>query len=371
MTTARHRRPDPSLPPLPERTVPADRAASDTWVLARRGLAPQELAELDGLDLGPREVAGARHDRAGRVRDAGELDLDASGPGPAREPRARRAGRYGPRVAASGAARPSLPTTRGGRLAAGAVVLAVATATALTVPALLRGSGDDAVTQTARTVRTDTTAADPTSAGPSASPTTTAPTATTPVPSMLAAPSPEPTPTTESRSPSPSRTATRTDTPTPDPSTSTATAEPAPPPPAPAPPPPSSAGASPEVLAAEAEVLRLVNVERAKAGCPALTADGPLTTLARNFSADMAARGFFSHTDPDGRSPWDRAAAAGVGNLRAENIARGQSTPDQVMTSWMNSKGHKDNILNCDYRTLGVGVHIATGGPWWTQDFGA
>jgi uncharacterized protein YkwD len=84
----------------------------------------------------------------------------------------------------------------------------------------------------------------------------------------------------------------------------------------------------------------------------------------------MAARGFFDHTDPDGKSPWDRASAAGISNLGGENIARGQADAQAVMTAWMNSPGHKANILNCDFKTLGVGVHFGAGGPWWTQDFG-
>ena len=84
----------------------------------------------------------------------------------------------------------------------------------------------------------------------------------------------------------------------------------------------------------------------------------------------MAARGFFDHTDPDGDTPWDRAAAAGISDLGGENIARGQADAQAVMEAWMNSPGHRANILNCDYRTLGVGVHVGAGGPWWTQDFG-
>ncbi|MFE9612535.1 CAP domain-containing protein [Streptomyces sp. NPDC006012] len=122
--------------------------------------------------------------------------------------------------------------------------------------------------------------------------------------------------------------------------------------------------------AAEAQVLKLVNEERAKAGCGALTASGPLTRLAEAFSADMAARDFFDHTDPDGRTPWDRASAAGVSGLGGENIARGQADAAAVMEAWMNSPGHRANILNCDFTTLGVGVHFGSGGPWWTQDFG-
>ncbi|GGQ80206.1 hypothetical protein GCM10010250_59870 [Streptomyces althioticus] len=121
---------------------------------------------------------------------------------------------------------------------------------------------------------------------------------------------------------------------------------------------------------AAAAVLRLVNAERAKVGCSPVTADGALTALATAFSDDMADRGFFDHTDPDGDTPWDRAQAAGIGNLGGENIARGQADAEAVMEAWMNSPGHKANILNCDFKTLGVGVHMGPGGPWWTQNFG-
>ncbi|MFE4922472.1 CAP domain-containing protein [Streptomyces sp. NPDC056661] len=121
---------------------------------------------------------------------------------------------------------------------------------------------------------------------------------------------------------------------------------------------------------AQAAVLALVNEERAKVGCSPVTASASLASLAQDFSDDMAARGFFSHTDPDGQTPWDRATKAGVTGLGGENIARGQADAQAVMASWMNSDGHRANILNCDYKTLGVGVHYGSGGPWWTQDFG-
>ncbi|MFC9625113.1 CAP domain-containing protein [Streptomyces sp. NPDC056930] len=121
---------------------------------------------------------------------------------------------------------------------------------------------------------------------------------------------------------------------------------------------------------AQAAVLALVNQERAKVGCSPVTAGASLTSLAQDFSDDMAARGFFDHTDPDGRTPWDRASKAGVQGLGGENIARGQADAQAVMDSWMSSDGHRANILNCDYKTLGVGVHFGAGGPWWTQDFG-
>ncbi|WP_326768095.1 CAP domain-containing protein [Streptomyces sp. NBC_01591] len=132
----------------------------------------------------------------------------------------------------------------------------------------------------------------------------------------------------------------------------------------------SAAAPAPTDASAQSAVLALVNQERAKVGCSPLTASASLASLAQDFSADMAARGFFDHTDPDGRTPWDRASKAGVQGLAAENIARGQADAQAVMDSWMNSDGHRANILNCDYKTLGIGVHYGSGGPWWTQDFG-
>ncbi|MGW0844011.1 CAP domain-containing protein [Streptomyces sp. NPDC002787] len=121
---------------------------------------------------------------------------------------------------------------------------------------------------------------------------------------------------------------------------------------------------------AEAAVLLLVNEERAKAGCSPVAANSDLAKLAEAFSEDMALRGFFDHTNPDGQDPWDRATALGIIGLGGENIARGQATAEAVMEAWMNSPGHRANILNCDFKTLGVGVHMGDGGPWWTQDFG-
>lgn len=134
--------------------------------------------------------------------------------------------------------------------------------------------------------------------------------------------------------------------------------------------PPAPAKPSADETAAEAEVLALVNQERANVGCRPVTADPGLATLAGDFSADMAERDFFAHTDPDGATPWDRAEKAGIQDLGGENIARGQANAQSVMDAWMNSPGHRANILNCDYKTLGVGAHFAPGGPWWTQDFG-
>ncbi|MFE6688352.1 CAP domain-containing protein [Streptomyces sp. NPDC057743] len=131
---------------------------------------------------------------------------------------------------------------------------------------------------------------------------------------------------------------------------------------------PTAAGSTES--AAEAEVVRLVNQERARAGCSPVTASDQLAGLAQRFSDDMARRGFFGHTDPDGHTPWDRARAQGIADVGGENIARGQADARSVMDTWMSSPGHRANILNCEYTTLGVGAHFGPGGPWWAQEFG-
>lgn len=119
------------------------------------------------------------------------------------------------------------------------------------------------------------------------------------------------------------------------------------------------------------QVLSLVNAERAKAGCGPLTANATLARAAQAHSDDMAARDFFDHTNPDGADPGDRVTASGYPwSTYGENIAMGQRTPEQVMEAWMNSPGHRANILNCDFKELGVGIHDG-GGPYWTQVFGA
>nr|WP_035797431.1 sigma-70 family RNA polymerase sigma factor [Kitasatospora mediocidica] len=120
------------------------------------------------------------------------------------------------------------------------------------------------------------------------------------------------------------------------------------------------------------QVLDLVNIQRAQNGCGPLTANGKLQAAAQGQSDDMAARHFFDHTNPDGAGPQQRIDATGYQwSTWGENIAQGQSTPASVMDSWMNSPGHRANILNCAFKEIGVGVHQGPGGPWWTQDFGA
>ncbi len=134
---------------------------------------------------------------------------------------------------------------------------------------------------------------------------------------------------------------------------------------------PAARTAAPAASGTEAAVLELVNQARAEAGCGAVSADPALAAVARAHSADMRDRGYFSHDTPEGLSPFDRAEAAGLTHARAENIAYGQRDAAAVMDSWMNSPGHRANILNCSLSTLGVGVAEGPGGPWWTQLFGA
>ncbi|MEV7990419.1 sigma-70 family RNA polymerase sigma factor [Streptomyces sp. NPDC086077] len=128
----------------------------------------------------------------------------------------------------------------------------------------------------------------------------------------------------------------------------------------------------PAPTGAVAQVVALVNKERSAAGCGPLSQDGQLNEAAQGHSQDMAARDFFDHTNPDGADPGQRTTAAGYNwSTYGENIARGQQTPEAVMDSWMNSPGHRANILNCSFKDIGVGIHNGSGGPWWTQNFGA
>lgn len=120
----------------------------------------------------------------------------------------------------------------------------------------------------------------------------------------------------------------------------------------------------------EDAVTQLVNDHRRKAGLRPLRANERLRAAARQHSEAMARRGFFSHVDPDGFSAFDRMLLAGYESPGAENIARGQDRPESVLHGWLNSAGHRANILNGEFRTIGVGVYLAAGGPWWTQNFG-
>ncbi|MER7578641.1 CAP domain-containing protein [Kitasatospora sp. NPDC097691] len=132
---------------------------------------------------------------------------------------------------------------------------------------------------------------------------------------------------------------------------------------------PVGGGAAPSDAQA---VVDLVNAERAKAGCGPVTADPKLATAAQSHSDDMANRNYFDHASPEGYHADHRIEATGYRwSTWGENIARGQKDPAAVMDAWMNSPGHRANILNCAFKQLGVGVRTGSGGPWWTQVFAA
>ncbi|RLV71367.1 RNA polymerase ECF-subfamily sigma factor [Streptomyces sp. CBMAI 2042] len=203
---------------------------------------------------------------------------------------------------------------------------------------------DGATLPTSATPSPTRTAPSPSASASSASPSASA----SPSKSPSRKPKPKPSPTKSIRHPAPSTSA-----PAPKP----------PPPPAPAPAPPASEGG---------QVLQIVNTERAKEGCGPVTSNDLLATAAQRHSADMAAQDYFSHTSLDGRDPGDRITAAGYRwSTYGENIAKGQRTPADVMRAWMDSPGHRANILNCSFKEMGIGKVDSGGGPVWTQKFGA
>lgn len=118
-----------------------------------------------------------------------------------------------------------------------------------------------------------------------------------------------------------------------------------------------------------ARIADLVNAERIKAGCARLSVDARLEKAARAHADDMAARGYYRHTGPDGRDGGDRMAAAGYAWSRwAENIHKGPTDPAAVVSDWMRSPAHRDAIVNCSFEDMGVGVNHGAGGPWWVND---
>jgi uncharacterized protein YkwD len=136
---------------------------------------------------------------------------------------------------------------------------------------------------------------------------------------------------------------------------------------------------------AEKEVFDITNEERAKEGLSALSWCDQLAACARAHSCDMCDRNFFSHTNPDGEGPSDRARAGHAGSYTfdsitpnpyswgvAENIGRVVPTAAEMMNIWMNSASHRRNILNSTYTHLGVGVREGkcSDCPHWTQNFG-
>jgi uncharacterized YkwD family protein len=118
----------------------------------------------------------------------------------------------------------------------------------------------------------------------------------------------------------------------------------------------------------EKKVVTLVNQERTKNGLPALKIDTTLSKMARMKSEDMQKNHYFDHTSPTYGSPFDMMKKFGISYSSAgENIAMGQTSPAEVMNAWMNSPGHRANILNKSYTSIGVGYDAA--GNYWTQEF--
>ncbi|MFB7279699.1 CAP domain-containing protein [Streptomyces hydrogenans] len=306
----------------------------------RSGPTPAEADYATGTD---RDHGGARRKRRGRPVRTGLIGASAA-------------------VGAVAVATGLLPG--GETLTAGSVGSSRPTATETRqTPELTTQGGATRTPADASTGSGRSTAAAPKKSTAPASP------KATPTPTRTAKPTPTPSKT-RTAAPAPATTPAKPKPSTEAPATEQAAPKPAPTTEAPAEEATAAGSTADRADAAEAEVLRLVNVERGKVGCSPIRPSDDLARLAGAFSADMAARNFFDHTDPDGASPWSRAQAAGISGLGAENIARGQVDATAVMVSWMNSDGHRANILNCDFTTLGVGVHFADGGPWWTQDFG-
>lgn len=141
--------------------------------------------------------------------------------------------------------------------------------------------------------------------------------------------------------------------------------------PAPAPAPeqkPTESKEASAVSAFEKQVVELTNQERSKQGLKPLTLDTALSKVAKDKSRDMQQKGYFSHTSPTYGSPFDMMKKYGVQYRSAgENIAMGQRTPQEVVQAWMNSEGHRKNILNASFTHIGVG-HVESGN-YWTQMF--
>ncbi|MCX4529716.1 MULTISPECIES: sigma-70 family RNA polymerase sigma factor [unclassified Streptomyces] len=327
------------------------------------GLVPAEglLAGLALVPVGAALLAGVRSASATGMVPVGNAMHDAateltpvvSGPGRAARRRAGESASSSP-AEAGGGGRGALRKRRQSRrrVIGGAVLAACVTGGGLVYLGTLPGSGhNEAEGGASASPLAALSAPDAVLPSGSASPSTSASASASASPSAStsasASASASPSPSTASPTPSQSR---------------TKSTPPKPSAPAPAPAPAGVAG----------QVIALVNKERAAAGCGPLKEDPKLRAAAQGHSDDMAARDFFDHTNPDGADPGKRTTAAGYKwSTYGENIARGQQTADSVMNSWMNSPGHRANILNCSFKDIGVGIHQGAGGPWWTQNFGA
>jgi uncharacterized protein YkwD len=137
--------------------------------------------------------------------------------------------------------------------------------------------------------------------------------------------------------------------------------------------PPTSGGGT---NAQERQVLDYTNQIREQQGCGPLRLDSSLVEAAGKHASDMVRRHYMDHTNPDGQDPGDRMRAAGYrGSSWGENIAAGYDSAQKVVAAWMQSDGHRENILNCRFTTIGIGydsgkVKSDYGPGSWVQDFG-
>lgn len=124
-----------------------------------------------------------------------------------------------------------------------------------------------------------------------------------------------------------------------------------------------------QAAAMESQVVNIVNRERTQRGLKPLTSNWQLARVARYKSEDMYRNNYFSHQSPVYGSPFDMLRSFGIRfTAAAENIAKGQTTAQSVMNTWMNSAGHRANILNGNFTEIGVG-YVNHGTPFWTQMF--
>ena len=134
---------------------------------------------------------------------------------------------------------------------------------------------------------------------------------------------------------------------------------------------PDTATVSSSNLIYEQKVVELVNIERQKAGLQALTLNSEISNVARTKAKDMADNNYFAHQSPTYGSAGDMLTKFGIrSSAWGENLASGQKTPESVVAAWMNSEGHRANIMSPDFSRIGVGYVTNSGGtPYWTQVF--
>ncbi|WP_354644021.1 CAP domain-containing protein [Kitasatospora camelliae] len=277
---------------------------------------------------------------------------------PAGAPEGRRRGRR----AAGG--RHGRGRSAGGRLGAGLVISGAAAVTAIGLGAyLLTGPDGTVAAPVAAGASAPALPTGPTTADPAAPTAGASPSAATAAPADTASAAP-------TAAVSPTAAAPTTAAPAPSAPARSVPTKPAAAPTADAPKPGGPAVGTAAEFARQ--VVDLTNAERAKAGCGPLQADSRLQAAAQGHADDMAARNYYEHSSPEGRHADDRMRAAGypVGAW-GENIHRSPRDAAAAVRDWMNSPAHRENILNCAYKHLGVGVNMSANGPWWVQNFGS